>query len=661
MRNPFEIKNSLNFDSRSTGSDYGSDWDVDPFFSSKSSRPDIKKPFYKHQKIRWLYFVILTVFIILFSRTFFLQIVQGDSLKNAAEENRFRINITRAPRGVIYDYKKNLLVKNVPSFDAIIIPADLPLERNEETKIRECKSKCEEVYRELKNILKISDQDFNNAIKKIDYTSYETFLVKENISRDETLIINSHDEELPGILVEKNPIRDYQESNIFSHLMGYIGKINEEELNQKQGASKKYLLNDYIGKQGLELSYEETLKGINGQQQVEVDSSGRVKKIVKQDEPQAGNDIVLSIDKNFQIQLEKSVKEGAKVTGSNKAAAVALNPQNGEILGYVSLPSFDNNLFAKGITEKDYRQIANNQDKPLIDRVISGVYPPASTIKPVVASAALTEGLINENTTVEDKGSITVPNKYNPDIIYKFVGWNLQGLGPVNIYSAIAKSSDIYFYYVGGGFEEFPGLGEKKLEEYYKKFGMGEQTGIDLPNESPGLIPTPSWKEKVKNEVWYLGDTYHMAIGQGDVLATPLQIANYTAIVANGGTFYKPHLVKKTINNQQNMISETEPKIIRENFIPKAHIETVRQAMKETVESGSARMLQGLKVSAAGKTGTAEHSGSDKNHALFTVFAPFGNPEIVLTILIEEGGGGESAAVPIAKEVLEWYFNNKNN
>jgi len=188
---------------------------------------------------------------------------------------------------------------------------------------------------------------------------------------------------------------------------------------------------------------------------------------------------------------------------------------------------------------------------------------------------------------------------------------------------------------------------------------MGSQTGIDLPNESEGLIPNPAWKEKTKNEVWYLGDTYHMAIGQGDVLSTPLQVANWTSIFANGGTFYKPHLVKKIINNQQSMISETEPRIIRENFIPQGHIETVRQAMKQTVENGSAKMLQGLKVSTAGKTGTAEHSGSDKNHAWFTVFAPYENPEIVLTVLVEEGIGGESAAVPIAKEVLQWYFDNK--
>lgn len=659
MRDPFQIKNSLNFDSRATDSDYGSDWDVDPFFSSKSSRPDIRKPFYKHQKIRWLYFVVLIVFIVLISRTFFLQIVQGNSLKAAAEENRYRINITRAPRGVIYDSKKQMLVKNVPSFDATIIPADLPLERNSETSEKECMDKCQNVFSLLKNVLKMSDNDFNETIKKIDFTSYESLLIKENVSRDETLIINSRDAELLGVVVEKNPIRDYQFSNTFAHLMGYIGKITSEELDQRKNASKKYLLNDYIGKQGLELSYEETLKGINGQQQVEVDSIGRVKKIVKQDEPQAGNDIVLSINKDFQIQLERSLKAGSEVTGSKKAAAVAMNPQNGEILGYVSLPAFDNNLFAKGISEKDYRQIANDKNKPLIDRIISGVYPPASTIKPVVASAALTEGLINENTTVEDKGSITVKNKYNSDIIYNFVGWNPQGLGPVNIYSAIAKSSDIYFYYVGGGFEEFHGLGEKKLEEYYKKFGLGSQTGIDLPNEAEGLIPTPSWKEKTKNEVWYLGDTYHMAIGQGDVLSTPLQVANWTSIVANGGIFYKPHLIKKIIDNKQNMISETEPRIVRENFIPKGHIETVRRAMKQTVDDGSAKMLQGLKVSSAGKTGTAEHSGSNKNHAWFTVFAPYENPEIVLTVLVEEGIGGESAAVPIAKEVLQWYFDNK--
>ncbi len=649
MKDPFEIPDTINFDARSSNQNSGNNWEVDPSFDSKSSRPDIKKPFHKHQKIRWLYLIILLVFVVLSGRTFFLQMVQGSSLKEAAEENRFRIHVTRAPRGVIYDAKKRLLVKNIPSFDAVLIPADLP--REEEKK--------DEILDEIKNILKLSDQEYHEVIQQIDFTSYETTLLKENIERNQALIINSKESFLQGIQIEENPIREYQDAKSFSHILGYIGKITREELEEKKSISKNYLLNDYIGKQGLELSREETIKGINGKQQVEIDSSGRIKKIVKKEDPQPGNDLVLGINKDFQLQVEKSLTEGAKAAKSKKAAAVALDPRTGEILALVSIPSYDNNLFAKGIKEKDYREIANDENNPLLNRVISGVYPPASTIKPVVASAALTEGLIDENTTVVDKGEIIVPNKYNPDIIYKFVGWDLQGLGPMNIYDAIAKSSDIYFYYVGGGFEDFPGLEERRLEEYYKKFGLGAKTNIDLPHEAEGLIPTPEWKEKNKNEAWYLGDTYHMAIGQGDVLTTPLQVASWTSTIANGGTFYSPRLVKKTINNKENIIKELEPQVIKENFIPKGHIETVRRAMRETVLTGSGKSLNNLSTEIAGKTGTAEQGGSDKNHAWFTAFAPYDDPEIVLTVLVEEGGGGDSTAVPIAKEILEWYFNNK--
>jgi penicillin-binding protein 2 len=229
----------------------------------------------------------------------------------------------------------------------------------------------------------------------------------------------------------------------------------------------------------------------------------------------------------------------------------------------------------------------------------------------------------------------------------------------MNLYSAMAESSDIYFYYVGGGYEDFNGLGADKIIQYYRKFGLGSKTGIDLPTEAEGLIPTPAWKEEVKGEEWYLGDTYHISIGQGDLLTTPLQVLSWTATVANGGQVLRPYLVKEGVDREKNVIFKNEKNVIREGFISDEYIDQVKRAMRETVLSGSGKLLSGLPVSSAGKTGTAQHGGSDKTHAWYTAYAPYEDPEIALVVLIEEGGEGHDAAVPVANDILKWYFENK--
>lgn len=626
--------------------DYGEEWqetsaDTGPF------RPQTVRPLFDYKKLRWITIGIVIIFLILGGRTFYLQIVLGKTLREAAEENRYRIQIIRAPRGVIYDRKKNLLVRNIPRFDLVTIPADLPKEEN----------KREKIWLSLSEVVDISQEELNNLKESLDFSSYQPVLIKKDISREKALVLMTKLRDLPGIKVEINSIRGYQYPEEFSHILGYIGKISEKELKER---GEKYLSNDWIGKEGVELFYEEVLRGVNGREQIEVDSRGFLKKVVAKEEPQSGKDIVLSLDKDLQAKVKEILSRGLKQARSKAGVAILINPNNGKILSLVSLPTYDNNVFSRYISEDEYNNLVNDPNKPLYNRAIRGVYPPGSTIKPVVAVAALEEGIVTKNTTIVDKGSIDVPNKYNPNIVYHFVGWRRSGLGPMNLFSAIAMSSDIYFYYVGGGYRDFKGLGEEKLIQYYNKFNLGEKTGIDLPAESSGLVPTPEWKRKTKNEQWYLGDTYHMAIGQGDVLVTPLQVACWTATIANGGTLYQPSVVEEIIDTQKGQTEKNEPKIIRDQFIKKDNINLVKQGMRQAVVDGSARSLSDLPIAVAGKTGTAQHGGGEIPHAWFTGFAPYKNPEVVVTVLIEEGGEGSKTAVPVAKEILKWYFENKD-
>jgi penicillin-binding protein 2 len=285
-------------------------------------------------------------------------------------------------------------------------------------------------------------------------------------------------------------------------------------------------------------------------------------------------------------------------------------------------------------------------------RALSGTYPSGSTIKPMIAAAALEEGIINQNTTFLSTGGIYYDKWFFPD-------WKAGGHGLTNVRRALAESINTFFYIIGGGYKDFNGLGVEKMKKYVELFGLGNKLGIDLPSEAPGLIPDQEWKEKVKKEEWYIGDTYHFAIGQGDVLVTPLQMAFATSVFANGGTLYSPHVVKEIISDVSGP-TFVKPQVIRENFIDKKNIEIVRQGLRQAVTSGSATKLQNLKVSSAGKTGTAEGATGRPPHAWFTGFAPYFDSEIVITVLVEEGGEGSGIAQDVSFEFLNWYFGRKN-
>jgi penicillin-binding protein 2 len=342
-----------------------------------------------------------------------------------------------------------------------------------------------------------------------------------------------------------------------------------------------------------------------------------------------------------------------EIDSSQAAAGIAMDPETGEILALVSIPAYNNNFFAQGITSARYNEIIDHPSNPLFNRAIAGEYPPGSVFKPVMATAGLEEGLINERTSFKSVGGIRVGKWFFPD-------WKAGGHGVTDVRKAIAESVNTFFYYLGGGYNDFTGLGVDKILEYAGRFGLGSETGIDLPAEADGLLPSRAWKKEEIGEGWYIGDTYHLSIGQGFLLTTPIQVANYTSVLANGRTLYRPSLIKEVTDSAGGVVKEFEPEVIRDNFIDKKNIEIVRQGMRQAVTRGSCAKLFDLPVKVAGKTGTAQWANDKPPHSWFTGFAPYENPEIVLTVLVEKGGDSEKISVPAAKEIFKWYFDKKS-
>lgn len=583
-------------------------------------------------------FSVITVFALLALRVLYMQVVKNGYYSELARENRIRYVEIKAPRGLIFDRNGKILVQNIPSFDAVMIPADLPKELGERTA----------AVRETASILQMNDQNLEAIAGSSDSSSLKPVLIKENISEEEVLVFSEKKSGLRGFHLEKTAIRKYEDGSVFSPVMGYTGKITSAEL----GKFEDYLMTDYVGKAGLELSYEKYLRGVDGRQKAEVDSAGNAKKDLGIDSPVKGNDLKLSLDADLQRKLQDELQEKLNETKTKTASAVAIDPRNGEVLAMVNLPRYDNNLFAKGISAEDYSALMNDPEIPMFNRAISGEYPPGSTFKPLVAAAALEEKVINSGTTVDCHGGMHIGS-------YNFPDWKTHGITDVR--KAIAESCDVFFYSVGGGWEGISGLGMDRMKKYADLFGLGQPLGIDIPGEASGLVPDESWKEKKFGERWYIGDDYHSAIGQGFITVTPLQLANYTAAVANGGVVYRPHLVD-TIVKTDRTEEKNEPKILKKGFISSSNLEIVREGMRQTVasEQGSGNQLNDLKVAVAGKTGTAQFGSEGKTHGLFVSFAPYDNPEIAMVVLAEGGGEGHSTAVPVTKEVYKWYFEDRN-
>lgn len=605
---------------------------------------------YIDQYARIAFLLIFGLIGILLIQTFKMQVIDRKKFLALAEDNRVREITKVADRGVIYDRGGNILAKNSAIFDLVAIPPEIS---KDETRLAA-------LAHEIALIAAKNEAEILDSLHKARGKAFRSELILENIDVAQAIAFEINKEKLPGIKVRNNATRIYSDAEYFSQVIGYTGRISANDLK----SGEWYESSDFIGKTGLEYFYEKEMRGVKGVEKAEVDAQGRAISIIDKKNTEAGENLILSIDGALQKKLQDSLSGQIKKIYSVKyngegAAAVALDPRSGKILAMVSLPTYDNNIFVNPGFKNERSALFNDPSNPLFNRVISGLYPPGSTIKPIMAAAALAEGIVSENTIINDGGVIDV---FYRGLVTHFRGWNPGGLGPMNVISAIAMSSDIYFYTVGGGYGNFVGLGADKIGEYFKKFNLGEKLGIDLPGEAGGFVPSKEWKMEKEGAPWTIGNTYHLSIGQGYLLVTPLQVALWTSVFANGGTLYNPEVVDKITDGDTNaVLREIKPKIIKSNIADKKYISLVRRGMREVVLNGTAGSLKEVSVSVAGKTGTAQFGSEGKTHSWFTSFAPYDNPEIVLTILIEGGGEGSSTAVPIVKDVLNWYFSGEDS
>lgn len=551
-----------------------------------------------------------------------LQITHAASNQLLAEGNRIRNRELSPSRGTIIDRYGEVLATNIPEFVLELTPADLPRTKDGRAA----------AYERITEITGIAADELKQKAEANGLLSLEPIILQSNLSHENSLLYKVKFKDLPSVRVVDHTKRKYVEGAGFSHLLGYTGKVNKEELQ----ASKNYSSASIVGRAGVEQQYESILYGVPGVEQYEVDSRGYLQRIIGEQLPQSGTTLSLTIDAALQRKLGEVLQAKLDELESPGGVGIIERPKTGEILALVSLPDYPANEFTSPMTSDRYKELLNDKRSLFTNRAIAGVYPSGSVVKPVIAAAGLEDGVITESTTINAPGEIRVGDFVFPD-------WKTHGITDVK--KAIAVSSNVFFYAVGGGWENIRGLGVNRLVYYLDLFGFGRRTGIDLPGEVQGLVPNPQWKQETKHEQWYLGDTYHLSIGQGDFLVTPLQLEQAINAIANRGQTTEPHITK------QDNVTSTQIK-----DMSAASLNVVRAGMRQGVENGSSRLLQSLPVTSAGKTGTAQFGSEGKTHAWWTGFAPYDDPEVSMTVLIEAGGEGSAAAEPVAQEVLNWYF-----
>ncbi len=653
-------------------------------------------PVHSQLRIRVLQAMAVLLFAVLLVQVGRMQIFQREYYAGLANRMRFREIALPAQRGVMYDRNGELLVRNVPSFAVTVVPADLPDDPEERSR----------VIRRLVQLLDIQDNSWivapywkgrggvpsngevqalaeslrrremrrdpvtylTELLHEAEVTApYQPVVVQSGVERDVAFTVEEERLYLPGVQVMVYPRRAYPAGELMAHLIGYMGPIPREQ--REAYISQGYGPTDQVGLAGLEYQYEAQLRGVKGRKTIEVDVAGReIRTIGEITPPTPGYNLVLSIDLALQRTTAELLAKALQQAKSSQGVVIAMNPQNGEVLAMVSLPGYDNNLFAAGIKPEDYERLNSDERRPLVNHAIMGQYPPGSTFKIVPAAGGLQEGVITPRTQIRCDGIMYVPNQYFPDDPTKaqpFYCWIHKygyGHGPIALEEAIVQSCDIYFYQVAGGFQDFAGLGVDRLANYAHAFGFGEPTGVDLPGEVKGLIPSPQWKRLNYGESWVKGDTYNMAIGQGFVLATPLQVLNAMSAIANGGNLYQPHVVREITDADGKVVQKVGPTLIRRLPVDEAYIREVQRGLEAAVERGTGRQaaLQGIRV--AGKTGTAEYPGKRDakgnlpTHAWFAAYAPAENPEIAVVVFVYSGGEGSSVAAPVAGEILSAYF-----
>ncbi len=586
-----------------------------------------------------LFFILLAT---LFLRTFYFQIINGKKLYIASQNNRGSVNLIIPERGIIYDKNLKKLVLNSPAFDLVCDKKGLSLNSDNFTK-------------ETQVLAHIFKKDFNDLKNEIETSQDPKVLIGSNVDQQTLLVLEARKNDIPDCKIENGTTRSYLTGSVFSHVLGYVGKINKDELAN----ADNYQSNDNIGKDGLEKFYENELRGVPGMTEIIKNASGikRGDKVLS--EPKQGYNLVLNIDEDLQKKVYDSLEKSIKNIGAKKGAAVALDPKTGAVLAMVSYPAYDDNIFSKGISQEDFNKLQQDSSQPFFNRAIASKYPTGSTIKPFLASGALQEKIISPEKIINDPGYILIHSQYDPSVVYKFSGVTPHGL--VDMRKAIAVSSNIYFYTVGGGYGNQQGLGPSRIKKYLDLFGWESKTGVDLPGEFKGFVPSPDWKKQTKNESWWDGDTYNLSIGQSDLQVTPLQVAVAYCAIANGGTLYKPQIVQKIMDSSREkptVVKEFQSEATGQIGIDPQNLEVVREGMRDGVQKdyGSSHILDDLPVAVAGKTGTVETNKPGFYNTWSSSFAPYDNPQIVFVATIESVNGFRAATLPVAHDVLQYYF-----
>ncbi|MBA4422577.1 MAG: penicillin-binding protein 2 [Syntrophus sp. (in: bacteria)] len=605
-------------------------------------RLDRYEPGQFKNKFKILFVIVSIALTLIVMRLWYLQVIKGNELRQRSENNSVRLRKIKSMRGLVLDTGRQVLVDNQPSFDLVFVPNRT---RDANTIIEKIRT----LY--VKRSLTLSSlSSFTGKVKPL-----VPVTIERNISMEKLAVVETHALELPGVVVEVTPVRQYLNGKMTAQVIGFTGEVSREELDYD--ISDLLTPGDIIGKFGIEKFLDAHLRGKNGAEQVEVNVAGKAVRSLGRIQSEPGDNVVLSIDLALQ-------EEAWKALGDRPGAVVVLDPRNGAVLALVSSPSFDPNLFNGGISSDDWEKLTGNRRHPMENRSISGQYPPGSTYKPIIAAAALEEGLITPETTFYCNGTFELGNRI-------FRCWNAKGHGHISLHRAIVESCDVYFYNLGKL------LGVDKIAAYAQAFGLGAPLGIDLTREKGGLIPTKQWKLSRMKEPWQQGETISISIGQGFNLVTPLQLANIYATLGNGGTLYRPRLVKQLESSSGLVVKEYETEKLGVLPLSPQTVQIINKALWGVVneKGGTGYILKRKEADVAGKTGTSQVIGLPQDakarkakrvsadfqdHALFACFAPYGNPEIAVAVILENAGHGGTAAAPVARKIIDAYFARKH-
>ncbi len=570
------------------------------------------------KRVRNIRITVGVIFVILIARLWYLQVAMGDELLAESKRNSSRFIRTTAPRGLVLDRKGRVLASSRPQFIVTAMPDKI------------AGAGREPIRQKLASILGIPVEELERRLNK-NGSPGASVRVAADVTLDVVAKIKERNDQLPGVEVGLEQLRNYTDGPLCAHVFGYVGEINADELKKMPN----YPMGAFIGKSGIEKVYESYLKGKDGGKIVEVDAIGRLRRVIRTRDPVPGNTLVLNIDK----EVQKAASEGlAHLTG----AAVAIDPRTGEILALVSKPDFDPNLFVKGVRAADWRAIVNNKKHPLQNRAISNKYPPGSTFKIVTMAAGLRYNVVTPKMRTHCTGAFYLGK-------FRFGCWGRHGtMDPIK---GMANSCDVFFYTVGRA------LGINRLAVVAREFQIDQISGIDLPGEKKGTVPDEKWKrENCREKTWYPGETVVCAIGQGYVQATPLRMALVAAAIANGGKVFEPHIVNRIINDKGKVIKTISPRVVSEIHLPESELAMIREGLRETVAFGTGKAADLPGYNVCGKTGTAEDPPRKHPHAWFVCFAPMENPTIAVCVFAEGGGHGGSTAAPIARKMLEAWF-----